>query len=288
MIKKHRQVSIEKLHLTNPQREGVLQLLASQKNKYRKLLHEAHERLHILADMTSCLEFWQNIDGHFEHISPACEKITGYAPADFFNYEIRLEDIIHPDSQLQFVKDKRKALRGKTGSDIEYRFTMKDGTSGWALVSWQPVVTRRGHLIGVRISVIDISRQKMYQELASHFGTTVKLLATDPENIAVVTLDGAGVVRLWGGIAERLTGLSARMVLGRPLLELFEEQDDTSSLLASMHALEAAAPGERALSVRSSANVLIPLRIAFTPIYDDAHALNEIFCFLRSAASSAV
>lgn len=287
MLKKHRQVSIEKLHLTNPQREGVLQLLASQKNKYRKLLHEAHERLHVLADMTSCLEFWQNIDGHFEHISPVCEKITGYAPAEFFNFAVHLEDVIHPDSRAQFLRDKRKALLGTTGTDVEYKFLRKEGTIGWALASWQPVVTRRGHQIGVRISITDVTRQKMYQEQAERLALALRTLASDPHQTAMITVEAEGAVLSCSGATAHVAGVDAGELLGRSLPDLLEDPAPVASALSSLRAGQPGGTADLSVLFRGAGADSRVVRISFTAIHASEGRPLEIVCLLRADGAAA-
>ncbi len=160
MLKKRRQISLDRLHLTNPQREGVLQMLASQKNKYRKLLHEAHEKMHILTDLSASMEIWMNIDGSVEYVNPAVEKITGHSVPEFENCAITLEDLVHPDSRKAFDADRQSAANGEAGENAIYRFVRKDGEIRRTLVSWRPVFTRRGRCIGLRATITDITSVK--------------------------------------------------------------------------------------------------------------------------------
>ncbi|MBI5647565.1 MAG: PAS domain-containing protein [Ignavibacteriae bacterium] len=204
MQKKRRQVILEKLNLTKPQRENVLQLMAAQKNKYRKLLHEAHERMHIITDLTTSLEFWLNVDGRFEHISPACEKITGYAPAEFLEGRVTMEEVIHPDSRRRFRMDRKRAMTGKTGSDVEYKFIRKDAVERWAIASWQPVITRRGRQIGVRISIQDATRLKEAENARDCARAALDSFACDCGKAAVLYIDARGAVTGWSASAQAL------------------------------------------------------------------------------------
>lgn len=204
MQKKRRQVILEKLNLTKPQRESVLQLMAAQKNKYRKLLHEAHERMHIITDLTTSLEFWLNVDGRFEHISPACEKITGYAPVEFLDGRVTMEEVIHPDSRRRFRMDRKRAMTGKTGSEVEYKFIRKDAVERWAIASWQPVITRRGRQIGVRISIQDATRLKEAENARDCARAALDAFAFDCGKAAVLYIDAQGAVTGWSASAQSL------------------------------------------------------------------------------------
>ena len=104
MNKKKRQLSLENITLSNPQRLVVAQLLAGQKNKYKKLLHEAHERLHIIGDMVSSVEIWINTDGRVEFVSPSLLKVFGHPAQDFFGNRVGLEFAYRPAPRHDFIE----------------------------------------------------------------------------------------------------------------------------------------------------------------------------------------
>jgi diguanylate cyclase (GGDEF)-like protein/PAS domain S-box-containing protein len=54
----------------------------------------------------------------------------------------------------------RKALRGNTGQDFEFRARRKDATEFWAAADWRPIYDRAGVYQGIRISIRDITQRK--------------------------------------------------------------------------------------------------------------------------------
>ena len=54
----------------------------------------------------------------------------------------------------------RRALRGDTGQDYEFRGKRKDGSEFWAAADWRPIYDSRGGYLGIRISIRDITQRK--------------------------------------------------------------------------------------------------------------------------------
>lgn len=233
MLKKKKQISLDRLHLTNPQKESLAQLLTMQKNKYKKLLHEAHERLHIIADLTSSLEFWVNVNGNYEHISSSCERVLGWKREEFLGGRVTLEGIMHEDSLPAFKQGRAEALRGGSGEG-DYKYIHRDGSVRWVHAAWNPVHTRRGRHIGIRVSLTDISDQKQCQELARSYESMFLRMVRDMHDVAVFTLDTGGRVVSWNNHAATLTGLTSAEVVGRgfEVVHVEPEYDHEHVLLA--------------------------------------------------------
>ena len=54
----------------------------------------------------------------------------------------------------------RRALRGNSGQDYEFRARRKDGPEFWAAADWRPIYDTRGGYLGIRISIRDITQRK--------------------------------------------------------------------------------------------------------------------------------
>lgn len=278
IVGRKRRISLEKLKLTNPQRLSVAQLLTSQKNKYKKLLHETHERLHTIADLTTSLEVWYNVSGHYEHISPSCEKITGYKREDFLHRAITLERLIHPDSLEQFLSDRKKSMAAEPGDEHEYKFIRKDGEVRWALASWTPIFTRKGKHIGIRVSIMDISLQKKYEIEARNYRKLSMRLAECSENTAVITLDGEGHVESWDKTAEKLTGHKAKEMIGKLFIDIHQHSKQASKNLIELPENDFNSCYNDTIKTRSGKT--LEARIMVTGIPELDGTVKEILCFL--------
>ncbi len=158
--RKKRGLHLEKMNLTHPQKEAVKLLVQAQRNKFKKLLHETHERMHVIAAHQYGLDLWLGLSGKYEFVSPSCEQLTGYARTEFIQKRITFEQMVHPDHLERFRVDKQLALDGVGSLDVEYRWIRKDGAVRWARATWSPVYTRRDKHVGTRLSIRDITTEK--------------------------------------------------------------------------------------------------------------------------------
>lgn len=236
MIRKKKTPSIDKLGLTNPQKAAVTRIVSATKNKYKKLLHEAHERMHIIADMTSSLEFWFNVNGTYEYVSPSVERVLGYEPRDFTHGGLLLEKLVHADYLDAFRLDRAQAYAGESGSDREYRLHAKDGGTKYVLMSWDPVFTRNGKHIGIRISLRDISDYRRCRHFAQAYEALTQSIADELPYTGVISLTPDRHVKTWSATAERLFDWPREEAIGRTLGQLFG--GDTDILLGGLDAVE--------------------------------------------------
>lgn len=230
MRNKKGRISIDKLKLTNPQKDAVQKLMSAQKNKFKKLLHQAHERIHVIGDHCRNFEFWFNVMGHYEYVSPACERITGYTREEFLNGEILLEIIVHDDDKERFRGDKKSAFSGSSGKDVEYRYVTKHGEERFMTISWVPVTTRWGKLIGVRGSIMDITEIKLYKKLVDTLKIGVKPDGQDVSPPAVFSLSESGIITSWSLTAEEMLGYQTETIVGSDLRALLNDRGQVDAL----------------------------------------------------------
>jgi diguanylate cyclase (GGDEF)-like protein len=62
------------------------------------------------------------------------------------------------------VRQVRRALRGGSGQDYEFRARRKDGTEFWAAADWRPIYDREGGYLGIRISIRDITQRRQAEQ----------------------------------------------------------------------------------------------------------------------------
>lgn len=277
--KRKKTVSLEKLHLTHPQRDAVASLLAGQKNKYKKLLHETHERLHVIADLTRSLEIWFNINGSYEHVSHSCEGITGYAREAFLFNRVGLEQLIHPDSLERYQEARKNARLGISGEDVEYKFIRKDGAVRWALASWTPVYTRRGRQIGIRISIMDITEQKFCRARLRNSELLFRTLAGLVSDTAVAIVTAEGTLTYWNDAVRHITGYSRKDLEARKIGTLFAG-DGTFDALVAEPPLATAGILETRADLRKKSGASIPVRLTLVALRDSDDTTREYACFL--------
>lgn len=123
-------------------------------------LKESESKFSAIADYTYDWESWFDPQGKLIWTNPSVERLTGYTPqecaqiADFPFPLILSED--RENMQVEF----ERALKGHSGSDLEFRIWHKQGDFLWVSASWQPIYGGGQRYLGIRSSIRDISERK--------------------------------------------------------------------------------------------------------------------------------
>lgn len=280
MFKNKRPLSLDTIKLSNPQKAAVAKLLAQQKNKYKKLLHEAHERMHVIADLSSSLEFWYNVNGSFEFVSPVCEALLGYPKEAFLHEGLRLEAIVHPDDRERFRKDKSRALLGESDTDVEYIFIAKDGTPRWVLMTWSPVITRRGRHIGVRISINDITSFKQCQYFSQAYEQLMLTISDELKGTAIFSLTPEGTIKSWNVSASALFGYKKSEMLGQDFIMLFGNEVNLEKELPDFATFACDTKIRLRTTFHPKSGADFISEITFLALCDHTNALHQVTCLM--------
>ena len=122
------------------------------------LLKKSEEKYRILADYSPNWEYWQAPDGSYLYVSPACTKVSGYAPADFFVDPGLMESIIHADDRETWRSQGQSGTPPASTPQI-LRLRAKDGDQHWVEHIVQPVIDEAGQPLGLRGSYSDITQR---------------------------------------------------------------------------------------------------------------------------------
>jgi len=123
-------------------------------------LGEAELRYRTVADFTYDWEYWTNLDGTLQYVSPSCERISGYSPQQFMNKPTLYWDIIVPEDQSLWKKHYHDAREEPRAREIQFRIQDRSGSIRWIEHACQPVRGAKGDLLGFRASNRDITRRK--------------------------------------------------------------------------------------------------------------------------------
>jgi len=129
-------------------------------------LRETRERYRVLAEFSSEWEYWLGPHGRYLYVSPACERITGYAAAAFESDSSLLFRLIHPDDRTLW-EAKRARLEfdhGATQDGFEFRLLARDGSERWIEQIFNPVFNDTGDFLGWRGVNRDITEHKRAEE----------------------------------------------------------------------------------------------------------------------------
>ena len=130
-------------------------LLEQQQNK----LQESEEMFRTVADYTLGWEYWQGPENEMFYISPSCEVITGYSPAEFIADPDLLIRVVHPDDRHK-TNTHRHDISNQENGVLDFRIVRRDGAIRWIEHICHPVWTNDGLFKGRRVSNRDITERK--------------------------------------------------------------------------------------------------------------------------------
>jgi diguanylate cyclase (GGDEF)-like protein/PAS domain S-box-containing protein len=125
-----------------------------------KALAESEAKFSAIADYSYDCELWISPEGKLTWISPRVLDMFGYTPEECLATENFPAPFIDEQDTTRTVRQIRRALRGNTGQDYEFRGKRKDGSGFWAAADWRPIYDSQGGYLGIRISIRDITQRK--------------------------------------------------------------------------------------------------------------------------------
>ena len=117
-----------------------------------------------IAELGQEFTFIRGLDGRFEYVSPACARLTGYQPADFYQDPRLLDGLIHPEDRERWRSHSHADATGGTPEPLDVRLLARDGRTVWISHMCGPVYDEDGVLVGYRSTNLDISDRKTFED----------------------------------------------------------------------------------------------------------------------------
>lgn len=140
--------------------QGIARDITERKQAEEALL-ESEERYKSIVENSSDLIMLTQPDGTVSYLSPACEDMLGYEPAELVGQK---PWIVHPDDSDRATQAFERAMAGQRGMNLEERIITKSGEVRWVSHSWSPVFAEDGSLRMVASVVRDITQRKQSEE----------------------------------------------------------------------------------------------------------------------------
>ena len=152
-------------HLELSRLRNVLEDLVAQRTA---LLEQSEEKYRILADYSPNWEYWSAPDGGFLYMSPACQNVSGYAPADFLADPGLMEKMIHPDDRNVWQAHCPNLISADS-EPLIFRIQAHNGSERWIEHICKPVFDRAGQFLGRRGSNHDITTRRHAEQKLDFF-----------------------------------------------------------------------------------------------------------------------
>jgi len=123
-------------------------------------LKKAELQYRTVADFTYNWEFWVNLDGSLQYVSPSCERISGYTSQQFQENPSLFREIILPGDLGGWVEHVQDSRMNPGVKEIQFQIRHHDGTLRWIEHVCQPVTDDMKTLLGFRASNRDITKRK--------------------------------------------------------------------------------------------------------------------------------
>jgi len=125
------------------------------------LLEKSEEKYRILADYSPNWEYWMAADGSYLYVSPACQEVSGHAPAEFFADAGLMEGIVAPECQEEWKLGRSSVTAA--AEPMLLRIRTKDGSERWIEHVSKPVFDPAGMFLGRRGSYRDVTERTRAQ-----------------------------------------------------------------------------------------------------------------------------
>jgi diguanylate cyclase (GGDEF)-like protein/PAS domain S-box-containing protein len=113
-----------------------------------------------IADLAQEFTYLRNIDGDYEYVSPACERVTGYTQEEFLAHPALLDELVHRDDRGPWCAHQRRVAQGRDSGSVDVRLRAKDGRTVWITSTSVSLFDEGGRRIGVRSTNLDITERK--------------------------------------------------------------------------------------------------------------------------------
>src|SRR5215212_4986734 len=190
--------------------------------RFRMLVEGVRDYAIFLLDPTGRVATWNNGAQRIKGYS--ADEIIGRHFSEFYPQESR--DRNWPQRELE------EALRLGRFEDEGWRLR-KDGTRFWANVVITPLRDRDGVHRGFSKITRDLTERREQEQRLRQSEERFRLLLEGVEDYAIYMLDPEGRVTSWNAGAQRITGYSAKEIVGQSFERFYSPEDIAAGLPAA-------------------------------------------------------
>jgi PAS domain S-box-containing protein len=203
----------------------------------RKQAEQAHreneERFRTMVETAPGMLMISDAKGKNIYVSPNCEKLTGYSQKELqgeMRWWVHKDDT--PKARKAFEQTFRK---GKGGKDFEYKAVKKNGDIWYASSTWEPLMEKKGHLLGVFMQTIDVTERKKTEEALRESEEKYRAIFESINDVYFRT-DSDGRVTLISPSVQTQSGWVPEEIIGKPVADFYLNPDDHEKTMEKLKA----------------------------------------------------
>lgn len=240
-------------------------------------LAREEEKFHTVADYTYDWEYWEGPAQEILYMSPSCERVTGYSPAEFLADPDLLSRIIHPDD-LHLMTAHRHDVADENEAAVDFRIVRRDGEIRWIAHGCQSVYGRDGQFMGRRVNNRDVTERRQAESevrLAYAYNRSLIEASLDP----LVTIGPDGKITDVNSATEEVTGCARTELIGMEFSDYFS--DPARARAGYLQVFREGTVHDYELEIRHRDGHLTPVRYNASIYSDDAGKVIGIFAAAR-------
>jgi PAS domain S-box-containing protein len=192
--------------------------LSSEKrnNRLGDALSESEENYRFIVENTNDLIMVTLPDGKVSFLSKACENVLGYLPEDLIGKQLSL---CHAEDFKKVKEMYGRALKGESGSNLEYRVITKAGQIKWVSHSWSSIL--KDNALQLIVGVIrDITEHKEAERALHYQSELGRLVSVISRNFLSLSQE-----QIDSGVTDTLRAIGEFLDVDRAYVFLFSHDD---------------------------------------------------------------
>jgi PAS domain S-box-containing protein len=206
--KEGKKEAINQVYIDVTEQKNTEEALRQSEGKYKSIVENTDDLVMLTLQ-----------DGIISYLSPACEKVLGHNPKDLIGKQ---PWIIHPDDLERVKRIHQRALKGKKGSNYEYRIITKKNEIKWISHSWSPVYT--DNKLQTLVSVIrDITEKKQVEDALKESEEKYRTLVDNIQNGVFIIQDAK--LQFVNDSLAKMVGYKVKELIGMDFINLIAPED---------------------------------------------------------------
>lgn len=155
------------------------------------------------------------LDNNFRHTfwNKKMEELSGYSRDKVIG---KTANEIFPFLSPEIIKGQKKAMTGQAVFNIETKFEIPGGPSGWTSESFIPLKNKKNEVTGIIGVVQDITNQKAFAEELENAKDRYKILVESSAN-SIIVHDGLNVLYANPAAVKMLGAKNTEELIGQPV-----------------------------------------------------------------------